>query len=127
MNRIFAAAVTAFALCWSVPAQAQIPGQPLTFLGYCQLTSIDASAALASCSGGIPAGTNAIIVRVEAQAVRYRPDGATSAPTTTVGMPIAITDPPLYIQAGIGAFDAYRFISQTSGGKLDVLFYAAPQ
>lgn len=58
------------------------------------------------------------VIRTEAQAVRYRDDG--TAPTTTVGMPIAIADPPLEYQ---GRISALQFIAQTSGGIVDVLFY----
>jgi len=117
------------AVPYMLPAHAQVatPGIPMTPLGYCQLTSLSASTGLASCSGGIPAGTNAVIIRAEAQALRYRLDGATTAPTSSVGMPLLVADAPVLLQSGRISIAAIRFIEQTSGGKLDVFFYQAPQ
>jgi hypothetical protein len=114
------------AVAEKVQAQAA-PGQPMAFLGYCQLTSLGSSTALASCSGGIPTNSNAVVLKAEAQALRYRPDGVTTAPSATVGMPIATADAPLLIQSGSTGLTALRFIEQVSGGKLNVLFYRAPQ
>lgn len=121
-----AAATLAFNLHRS-DAQVTVPGQPMVALGYCQLTSLGSSTALASCSGGIPTGTNAIAVRAEAQALRYRPDGATTAPTAGVGMPLLVADIPLFLQGGSVSLTNLRFIEQVSGGKLNVVFYRAPQ
>lgn len=102
--------------------RAQTTGQPMVALGYCQLATLSAAIKLSSCSGGIPAGANAVVIRVEAQAARYRMDA--TAPTASVGMPIAIADAPLFFQGAIGNM---QFIEQTSGAKLDVLFFKAPQ
>lgn len=103
------------------PARAQmIPGQPVVPLGYCQLTSIDASTLVSSCSGGIPVGANFAVVQPEAQAIRYRDDG--TAPTSSVGMPLAVGASLYYA----GALSSLRVISATSGAKLNVLFYRAP-
>jgi len=123
---LYVAACALVVSCSYAKAQA-LPGQPMAFLGYCQLTSLGSSTALASCSGGIPTGSNAVLLKAEAQALRYRPDGATTAPTATVGMPIATADAPLLIQSGSTGLAALRFIEQTSGGKLNILFYRAPQ
>lgn len=104
-----------------VNAQIATPGQPLVPLGYCQLTSLSASTGLSSCSGGIPATANAVVLRAEAQALRYRDDLV--APSATVGMPMAVADAAIFYQGRIGNL---RFIEQTSGGKLDVSFYKGP-
>lgn len=105
-------------------AQIATPAPGMIPLGYCQLGTLSSSTGLGSCSGGIPAGSNAVIMRAEAQALRYRADGATTAPTATVGMPMLVADPPIYYRAGQLA--NLRFIEQTSGGKLNVTFYQAP-
>jgi hypothetical protein len=109
---------------FSTPARAQIavPGVPMLPLGTCQLTSLAASTGLASCSGGIPTGANAVVLRAEAQALRYRSDAGTAA--STAGVPILVADPPLFWQ---GALANLSFIESTSGGKLNALFYRAPQ
>lgn len=106
----------------AAPALAQVatPGLPLVALGYCQLTSIDTAAALSACSGGIPSGANTVIFEPEAQAIRYRDDG--TAPTASVGFPVAVGGSVLYS----GAISKLQVISQTSGAKLNVLFYKSP-
>jgi hypothetical protein len=116
------ALAAAGAIAVAAPANAQtIPGLPLVVLGYCQL-SPTASTALSSCSGGIPALANAVVVRTEGQPVRYRDDG--TAPTATVGQPILVADPPLFYQGNLAAL---RFIQTASSATLDVLFYKASQ
>lgn len=85
-------------------------------LGYCQLTSIDTAVLLSSCSGFPATATLAVFVP-EAQAIRYRDDGV--APSTTVGQPVAVGVSVEYR----GALSKVRVISQTSGAKLNVLFY----
>lgn len=106
----------------NVLTQAQIPGQPMVALGTCQLTSLAASTALTSCSGGIPTGANAVVLRAEAQALRYRSDAGAAA--STAGVPILVADPPIFYQGALGSL---RFIESAGGGKLNVLFYRAPQ
>lgn len=104
------------------PSDAQMqPGQPLVALGYCQLATLSSSTLLSTCSGGIPAGANVVVLRGEAQALRWRDDG--TAPTASVGMPMATSDAPLVYS---GPLTALRFIEQTSGGKLNASFYRAP-
>src|ERR1700744_2914460 len=85
--------------------------------GYQQITSVDSGAALtipAAC-GGNP---TEVLVKAESQAVRYRDDG--TAPTSSVGMPLAVGEPGLLYQ---GTISALQFISQVNGAKLDILFY----
>jgi hypothetical protein len=101
-------------------AQIAVPGQSMVATGTCQLTSLSASTALASCSGGIPSGSNAVVLRAEAQALRYRSDAGVAA--STAGVPMLVADPPLFYQGNLAGL---RFIESTSGGKLNVLFYRA--
>lgn len=82
-------------------------------LGYQQITSLSAAAALT-----VPAGATTAVIRAEAQAVRWRDDG--TDPTATVGMPVATTDTPLVYT---GPLSKIRFIEQTSGAKLNVSYY----
>jgi hypothetical protein len=116
-----AALLLAFLHFGPTKAQVGTPGLPMVALGTCQLTSLSSSTGLASCSGGIPTGANAVALRAEAQALRYRSDAGAAA--TTAGVPILVADPPLFFQ---GQLSSLRFIEQTSGGKLNVLFYRAP-
>lgn len=85
-------------------------------LGYCQLTSIDTSTLLSSCSNFPATATHAVMVP-EAQAIRYRDDG--TAPSATVGQPVAVGVSVDYT----GALSKVRVIAQVSGAKLNVLFY----
>jgi hypothetical protein len=105
-----------------------IPGLPLTPLGSCQLTPTSATK-LSACAGawnagvgGIPPGANAVVIRVDTQAARYTDDGVVT-PTSSVGNPILVADPPLYYQ---GTLPNLQFIQQTAGAKVDILFYKAP-
>ncbi|QIP09038.1 hypothetical protein [Bradyrhizobium symbiodeficiens] len=58
------------------------------------------------------------MIKAEAQAVRYRDDG--TAPTATVGFPMATADEPFVYQ---GTISKLQFIEQTASAKLNVLFY----
>lgn len=109
-------------LFWAGVASAQVttPGLPMVPLGYCQLTSIDASTLISTCAGGIPTGTNYALLVPEAQAIRYRDDGV--APTATVGFPVPAASVFLYA----GTMTAVRVISQVAGAKLNILFYRSP-
>lgn len=110
-----------FLLLSGVTALAQTsPAQPLVPLGYCQLTSIDAATALSACSGGIPSGARLAYLIPEAQAIRYRDDG--TSPTSGVGFPLAVGASVFYT----GTLSKVSVISQTSGAKLNILFYRSP-
>ena len=62
------------------------------------VTSVATTSSAASLtSGGIPVGATSVYFVAEAQAVRYRDDGA--APSATVGMPVAV-DGQLHFAAG---------------------------
>ena len=83
--------------------------------GY-QQVSIDSATMLTvpTTCGGPP---TMVLITPEAQAVRYRDDG--TAPTATVGMPLAVGAALEYE----GDINAIEFISQTSGAKVNALFY----
>lgn len=117
LKAILAAAAVAVAAASSPAAAQTTAGQQLVSLGYCQLASIDASTLVSSCAGGIPAGAKYAYFVPEAQAIRYRDDG--TAPTATVGQPVAVGVSVLFG----GNLSALRVISQTAGAKLNVLFY----
>jgi hypothetical protein len=105
------------ALLCPAAAQVSVPQQPMVPLGYCQLTTVSASTLISTCSGGIPAGATLAYIEAEAQSIRYRDDG--TAPTTTVGMPIASGAAILYA----GTLSAVRVIEQTASAKVNILFY----
>lgn len=120
MRRTLALAAALAALAGPAAGQVTTPGLPMVPLGYCQLTSIDASTLISSCPGGIPAGTNYALLVAEAQAIRYRDDNV--APTATVGMPVPVASTFLYA----GTMSQLRVISQVAGAKLNILFYRSP-
>jgi hypothetical protein len=84
--------------------------------GYQQLL-VNSAASLTiplACAGN----ASLAVIKAEVAPLRYLDNG--SAPTTTVGMPIAITDAPIQYE---GTISALQFIAQTSGGVVDVSFY----
>ena len=81
-------------------------------LGYQQITSLSASTGLT-----VPAGATSAVIIAEAQAVRWRDDGV--APTSSVGMPMAVNVPLSYS----GTLTQLHFIEQTSGAKLNITYY----
>ncbi len=90
-------------------------------LGYQQISTLSSSTGLTvptiDPSTGLAAKANFALITPEAQAVRWRDDGA--APTATVGMPLA---------AGVtlqydGDLTKIRFIEQTGGAKLNISYY----
>lgn len=112
------AGLIAAAIALLAPANAQVNGgMQYVPLGYCQLTTVSASIGPASCSGGVPVGATRIVVTIEAQAVRYRDDG--TAPTSTVGMPLAVGATITYT----GTLTKIAFIESTGGAILNISFY----
>jgi hypothetical protein len=84
--------------------------------GYQQILSLSSAQALTiptTCGGPPTLAT----ITAEAQAVRYRDDA--TAPTAAVGMPLAVGTSLTYQ----GTLSKIRFIEQTSGAKLNILFY----
>lgn len=104
-----------FAAC---PARADeyTPGWQSNFgvvpLGYQQITALTASTALT-----VPVGAGAVMIVPETQAVRWRDDG--TAPTATVGFPLAVATPLFYR----GNLAALRFIEQTASAKINIVYY----
>jgi hypothetical protein len=82
-------------------------------LGYQQITSLSASASLT-----VPVGATLALVVAETQAVRWRDDG--TAPTASVGMPLATGVSLSYD----GDLKAIRFIQQTASATINVSYYA---
>ena len=92
-----------------------------TRLGYQQITSLSASTALtvpATDVNGLNCRPVIALITPEGQAVRWRDDNI--APTTTVGMPLAVGVTLLYD----GDLTMIRFIEQVGGAKLNISFYA---
>lgn len=88
-------------------------------LGYVQAAAgaINASTLVSSLfpGGVIPPGTELLLITPEAQSIRWRSDG--TAPTATVGYPLAVGAELRYTMA---QFPALRVISQTAGAILNV-------
>ncbi len=126
MRLALAAIAAALLLSTGLPAQAQAPpvsiySGKLKPLGYCQITTLNAAVQLvtASCStGSVPAGATVADVIVESQAVRYRDDS--TAPTATVGMPLAVGTEKIFVESDLSQI---RFIESTASAKLSISFY----
>jgi hypothetical protein len=84
----------------------------LTPLGYQQITSLSAAAALT-----VPAGATAALISAESQGMRWRDDGTN--PTASVGMPIAAGESIFFT----GSLSAFKAIEQTASAKLNVNYY----
>lgn len=97
------------------------PGQGLTAFAYEQVTGISGSSALTAAtafpSGAAPA--KAAVVHVQGGAVRYRPDG--TAPTTTVGLPLAVDT--YFVLTSAEMIKAALFIEAVATSILNVVYY----
>jgi len=82
-------------------------------LGYQQITDVSSSTALT-----VPTGATMALIVADTQAVRWRDDG--TAPSASVGMPLAIG----VIMSYDGDLKAIRFIQQTASAVLNVAYYA---
>jgi hypothetical protein len=96
--------------------QAEIP------LGHFQPAAVDAATTLASIVGAqlVARGITLVLVTPQTQAIRWRDDG--TAPTATVGYPLAVGAELRYTGQGISAL---QFISQTAGAIINVAVYGA--
>lgn len=113
------AAVIALLPWWAGDARPQA-GLREVPLGFCSLSSMLAATGLASCAGGIPAGTTYAVICANTQGVVWRDDGP--APTGTAG------SGGQGITAGYcipynGNFGQILFIQQAGGAILSVTFY----
>lgn len=94
-------------------------------LGYAQLTSIDSSTLVntatfgSATAAGIPAGTQLLLITPQTQAIRWRDDG--TAPTATVGYPLAVGQELRYTAHGQNNL---RVISQVAGAAINIVAYA---
>jgi hypothetical protein len=90
-------------------------------LGYQQITSLSAAAALTVPvvdANGLSVKPTIAIITPEAAAVRWRDDG--TAPTGTVGMPLASGVTLQYD----GDLTKIRFIQQAPGAIINISYYA---
>lgn len=109
-----AAALAIAALPFGASAE-MIFGVPAIPLGYCQLSPV-AATGLASCSNGIPAGANTILMSADTANIRWRDDG--TAPTGSTGLSLVFGQLPVTYN---GTLSKIQFISAT--GVLNVSFY----
>lgn len=82
-------------------------------LGYQQITSLSSSTALT-----VPTGATMALIIADTQGVRWRDDG--TAPTASVGMPLAVGVSLSYD----GDLKAIRFIQQAASATLNISYYA---
>ncbi len=94
-------------------AAAQTAAYIYTALGYQQITALITTPATLT----VPAASRAAQICAESSIVRYRDDG--TAPTATVGMPIAAGTCIFYS----GPLTALQFIEAASPATLDVSYY----
>lgn len=90
-------------------------------LGYQQITSLSGSAALTVPvvdANGLSVKPTIAIITPEVAGVRWRDDG--TAPTATVGMPLASGVTLQYD----GDLTQIRFIQQTAGAIINISYYA---
>ena len=90
-------------------------------LGYQQITSLSAAAALTVPvvdANGLSVKPTIAIITPEAAAVRWRDDG--TDPTGTVGMPLASGETLQYD----GDLTKIRFIQQAPGAIINISYYA---
>lgn len=90
-------------------------------LGYQQITDISGSTALTTPvvdKNGLACKPSMAIIVAETQAVRWRDDG--TAPSATVGMPLAVGVTFVYD----GDLKKIRFFEQVGGAKLNISYYA---
>lgn len=90
-------------------------------LGYQQITSLSSSAALTVPvvdANGLNVKPTIAIITPEVAGVRWRDDG--TAPTATVGMPLASGVTLQYD----GDLTKIRFIQQTAGAIINISYYA---
>lgn len=91
-------------------------------LGYVQAAAgaVDTAVTLASLlpGGVVPPGTSMVLITPEAQAIRFRDDG--TAPTATVGFPLAVGTSLRYTS---GNLPGLRLIAQTAGAIVNIALY----
>lgn len=87
-------------------------------LGYQQIASgLNAANSLTLPTHPTGITPSRVLITPEAQAVRWRDDG--TAPTSTVGMPLAVGDTLEYD----GNLNKIQFIEQAASAKLNISYY----
>ena len=81
--------------------------------GFQSITGLSAAQSLM-----VPTGATYALISPSAQAVRWRDDG--TAPTASVGMPIAVNAAPFVYSGNLAAI---QFIEQTASATLNVSYY----
>jgi len=81
-------------------------------LGYQQITSLSGATNLT-----VPATATYAVIVPETQAVRWRDDG--TAPTASIGMPVAVGAALLYD----GNLRGIQFIEQAASAKINISYY----
>lgn len=89
-----------------------------TFISHQLGVAVDTSTGLT-----VPAGTRFAIIQARAQAVRYRYDGVTTAPTATSGMTLP-AGMELTADVGQAGLTPMRFIGAAAGAFLDVAYFS---
>lgn len=84
-------------------------------LGYTQITDVSSAVAVTPLGGA-----TAVLVSVEGSAVRWRDDG--TAPTASVGMPLAVGTDLYYVG---GDLSKLQIIEQEAGATVNLAFYNA--
>jgi hypothetical protein len=87
----------------------------LTPKGYQQIVTVDNTTVWQLT---VPGGSRYAVIRVSAQAIRWRDDGVN--PTTTVGMSQAVGSELAYD----GSLSAFRLIAVVAGAIIDIAYYA---
>ena len=87
-------------------------------LAYCQLSISSTATALSACSGGVPANARYVLIQPETAAIRMRGDG--TAPSASVGFPLAIGVALTYAAAPLSNL---QIIAQTGTSTVDVWFF----
>ena len=99
---------------WRPATAADFAGGGLTALGFEQITSLATSTPLT-----VPGGATVAVVQADVADVRWRPDGATNAPTASVGMLLPAGAERVFD----GGLSAVRFIQTASGAVVNVSYY----
>lgn len=90
----------------------------LDALGHGQLTSLGSAVAVSTVTGGIPAGTQIVVLQPETQNVRYR-DDATN-PTTAIGLILVANT--MY-EFNVSQIARMAVIEVAATAKLNIAFY----
>lgn len=93
-------------------------GYSWTPLGYFQITSLGTAVSFSGAGVTVPVGSMMVLIEAEAQGIRWRDDG--TAPTASVGMPLAAGQE---FQYRVADFSKIQFIQQTNGGIINLSFY----